>query len=110
MNLGSKYWLEHNGRKVFGRGPIQLLIHVDTLGSLRKAALSMNMSYTQAWHMIAALEEALGYRVLDKRIGGVNGGSSSLTPAARNLTDRFLAMENELNESERRIYSKYFKE
>ncbi len=108
MKLGSKYWLEYDGKKVFGKGPIQLLMAVDTLGSLRKAALSMNMSYTQAWHMIAALEDALGYKVLDKRIGGSKGGSSTLTPAARDLTDRFLAMESDLKEYEKKIYSKYF--
>lgn len=109
MKLGSKYWIDFGDERILGKGAVQLLIKVDELGSLRKASLSMNMSYTQAWHLLAKLEDTLGYKVLDKRIGGKKGGSSTLTPQARELTERFLSMESDLKSNADRIYAKYFK-
>lgn len=108
MNLVCKFWIESDRTKLFGKGPVQLLTKVDELGSLRKAAFALNMSYSKAWHLIANLEKHLGYAVLEKKIGGSRGGSSTLTLEARDLIERFLAMESELNEHAQQVYSKYF--
>lgn len=108
MELGSKYWLELGEDQIFGKGAVQLLQKVEELGSLRKASISLNMSYTQAWHMISAIEGALGCKILDKRIGGKKGGSSTLTAEAKSLISGFIAMEAELKTNAEHIYSKFF--
>ncbi len=108
MDIGWRVWLKKDKRKIFGKGPRELLLNVDKLGSLRKAALSMNMSYNKAWNLISNLEESLGFKILQKRVGGVNGGGSSLTKEAWILIDKYEKMEMEIEECVMDIYEKYF--
>lgn len=99
MDIGYKIWLKKDGEKLFGRGPRELLVKVDQLGSLNKAASSMNMSYSKAWNLVSNLEKALGFKVLDKKIGGIDGGSSSLTEEGRKLIEKYDRLEKEIEEA-----------
>lgn len=69
MRLRYKIWLETEG-KAFGEGPLQLLRQVDKLGSLSMAAQELNMSYSKAWKLINLLESNLGFKLLQREIGG----------------------------------------
>ncbi|MBE3113343.1 MAG: LysR family transcriptional regulator, partial [Actinobacteria bacterium] len=64
MKLRYKIWLEKNGEKVFGDGPLDILCRVERTGSLRQAAEEINMSYSLAWNLIKDLEERLGFKLL----------------------------------------------
>ena len=44
--------------KLFGPGAAQLLEGVDELGSLRRSAARMEMSYNKAWNVIAAVKSS----------------------------------------------------
>lgn len=110
IEIGSKIWLEKNGEKIFGKGPALLLLKVDELGSIRKAAFAMDMSYTKAWRLIVNLEEALGTPILEKRIGGADGGSSTLTAEAKALVERYTRMESEISHAMDLIFRKHFKD
>ncbi len=55
-----KLWLEHDGFMLLGQGPVELLSRIADMGSLRKAAESMNMSYRAAWGRLKRAEDALG--------------------------------------------------
>lgn len=76
------YLCDDQGKKFFGLGPMQLLLNVSELGSLKKAAEAMNLSYNKALGMIKAAEKGLGFPLTDKKIGGERGGGSTLTPAS----------------------------
>lgn len=108
IRLGRKIWIEVNGEKIFGKGPVMLLLKVDELGSLRKAAFAIDMSYTKAWYIITTIEKATGKEMLNKRIGGINGGSSKLTDEARAFIDLYVRMENEMAAEMEAIFEKYF--
>ena len=41
-------FLDENGEKIFGEGPARLLHNVAKTGSLRAAAMAMDMAYTKA--------------------------------------------------------------
>lgn len=110
FEIRSKLWIEKDERKILGRGPVKLLEEVDAQGSLRQAALSMGMSYTKAWHMVAALETAYGVPMLSKRIGGASGGSSTLTPEARELIRRYRQMEAEAEQYLDALYRRCFED
>ena len=56
--------------KLFGPGAAQLLAGVDELGSLRRSAARMEMSYNKAWSVIHGCEEQLGFALLERRSGG----------------------------------------
>lgn len=108
INIACKLWLEKNNDKFFGKGPMNLLLKVDELGSLRKAAFAMDMSYTKAWRLITHIETILETPILEKRIGGAEGGSSKLTPEARDLIARFTHIESEISQTVDQIFQKHF--
>ncbi|MEW6243157.1 MAG: LysR family transcriptional regulator [Bacillota bacterium] len=103
MRVGSKIWLESAGEKVFGDGPGEMLSKVDALGSLRQAAQEMNMSYSQAWNLITALEKRLGFPLLERSWGG-----SRLTPRARDLLLRYRRFRSKAESALERIFLEEF--
>ena len=55
------YLCNDENHRFFGEGPRQLLHAIDETGSLRSAALSMNMAYTKALRIIRDAETTLGF-------------------------------------------------
>lgn len=98
MKLAFKLWIvsDESNKKIFGDGPEELLIKIDKFGSLRQAANSMNMSYSKAWGIIENIEKQLGIKLLDKQIGGVKGGGSTLTPGARKLLEKYFNIKKDV--------------
>ena len=72
MNLSFKLFLEEENRYILGPGRVELLRAVEELGSLRKAAQKLGMSYRWAWGRLNDAEKALGVRLLahDENSGG----------------------------------------
>ncbi|GCD10197.1 winged helix-turn-helix domain-containing protein [Clostridium tagluense] len=110
MNVNWRIYLKEDNIKVFGKGPKMLLLKIDELGSIRKAAISMKLSYTKAWNMILNLEKGTGIKVLEKQIGGKNGGGSILTEEVRILIKKFDELEIEVGECITELFNKKFKE
>ena len=80
-------WLETGSGTFFGAGRAQLLARVDRLGSLKKAAASMGMSYRAAWGKIHQSEKELGVKLLSS--AGNRRDGLRLTRFARVLVERF---------------------
>lgn len=108
MNIGWRIWLTEEETKIFGKGPKELLQRTEKMGSLRKAAMSMNMSYSKAWGLISNLEKSLGFKILDKTIGGIDGGSSTLTEEGKALIDKYEELEKRVGEAILKIYEEIF--
>ena len=49
---------DDEGQKFFGEGPCQLLRGIEETGSLRAAALSMEMAYSKAMRLLKNAEKA----------------------------------------------------
>ena len=107
MKIMYKVWLDCDG-KAFGEGPDKLLQRVETTGSLHRAAAEMKMSYRKAWLMLRAMEQRLGFTLLERKVGGVSGGGSQLTPEARELMKRYEAFRKEVEGALQQIYIKHF--
>lgn len=110
MKLRYKIWLETEGGKVFGNGPLDILHRVERTGSLRQAAAEINMSYSQAWNLMRDLEKRLGFKLLKRKVGGESGGGSQLTEKARDLMMRFEMFRKRASESLILLYKEIFKE
>lgn len=108
MNIGWRIWLTKDETKIFGKGPKELLQRTGKMGSLRKAAISMNMSYSKAWNLVSNLEKTLNIKILDKTIGGVDGGSSTLTDEGKGLIDKYEELEKRVEEAIFKIYNDIF--
>ena len=94
--------------KLFGPGAAQLLEGVADLGSLRRSAARMEMSYNKAWSVVHACEEQLGFALLERRIGGAGGGGASLTEKGRALLARYRAFDRQAHEMLDQMAQEYF--
>lgn len=107
MKAMFKLWLDDNG-KVFGKGPLLLLQGVEKSGSLSEAAKNLGMSYNKAHNLIKSMEKKTNKKFLIKKIGGANGGSSTLTPEAKKLIEIYEVFEKDCTEYINKAYEKHF--
>jgi len=82
MEIKSKFWIENKGEAVLGGGKAGLLLTVDRLGSIQRAAEEFGMSYRHAWGAIRKIEQRAGFKILDTRLGGKDRGAQ-LTPEGK---------------------------
>ena len=108
LKLRYKIWLEKNGEKVFGDGPLDILCRVERTGSLRQAAEEINMSYSLAWNLMKDLEKRLGFNLLKRKVGGERGGGSQLTEQSRDLMMKFEIFRDKAQESLNLLYKEIF--
>ena len=99
---------DENGEKFFGEGPCRLLRLVEETGSLRCAAASMEMAYSKALKLVKQAEEALGFPLTQRSVGGRDGGGSTLTPEGRAFLQRYEAYRDACVQANRELYAKYF--
>ena len=109
LKLRYKLWIEKDGEKVFGDGPLDIFHRVEKTGSLRQAAEEINMSYSQAWNLIKDLEKRLGFNLLKRKVGGERGGGSEITEEARELMTKFKLFREEADQRLNLLYKKMFK-
>ena len=107
VKVACKIWLDHHG-KAFGEGPCELLKRVEKTNSLHEAAHQMDMSYSKAWKLIQTMEKRLGFPLLDKKIGGLSGGGSRVTPKGKDLMERYGRFHKDVKEALEKIYLKHF--
>lgn len=110
MKLNYKIWIEKDGEKVFGDGPLDILHRVERTGSLRQAAEEINMSYSQAWNLMRDLEKRLGFKLLKRKVGGEKGGGSEITEKAREMMMKFEIFRERADQNLNSLYRKIFKE
>lgn len=107
MKAKCKLWIDNNG-KVFGKGPYIILKEVEKSGSLSEAAKNIGMSYNKAHSLIKSIEKKLDTKLLIKKIGGVNGGSSTLTPEAKELMENYAKFQRDCEEYVDKSYKNHF--
>jgi molybdate transport system regulatory protein len=75
MEIKAKFWIENNGEVVLGGGKTALLLTLDRLGSIQRAADEFGMSYRHAWGAIKKIEQRAGFKIVDTRLGGKDRGA-----------------------------------
>ena len=103
-------FLDDNGEKFFGEGPARLLRGVEEQGSLRAAAMSMDMAYTKALKLIRNAETALGFALIRRSTGGKDGGGSYLTEKGKEWLERYEAYRDACKMSNSALYLEFFPE
>jgi len=73
-----------------------LLWRISETNSLTEAAKLLKISYRNAWGRIRKIEASSGKRILETRVGGTTGGSSTLTPDGMSLLRGFRRTANYL--------------
>lgn len=99
---------DDNGIKFFGEGPCRLLRCVEKNGSLRAAAMEMEMAYSKASKILKQAEEKLGFSLTTRTAGGKDGGGSVLTPEGRQLLLRYEAYRDACIKANQELYRTFF--
>ena len=95
MEIKTKFWIENKGEVVLGGGKTALLLAVDRLGSIQRAADEFGMSYRHAWGANKKIEKRAGFKILDKRLGGRDGGAQ-LTPKGKIFVEKIDSLLKDL--------------
>lgn len=103
-------FFDDNNNKFFGEGPAKLLHAIEEYGSLRTAAMSMNMAYTKALKILRNAENALGFPLTTRTTGGKDGGGSKLTPEGKEWLKRYEDYRDACIQANRQLYMEFFSE
>ena len=102
FTVRSKIWLEADGHAFLGDGRYRLLEAVERKGSINAAAREMGISYRKAWSQLQAMEGSAPFPLLVRKVGGKAGGSSRLTPEARQLMKTFQQLRERIRDETER--------
>ncbi len=95
--LTGRIWFELDGQRILGKGRIELLERIEKSGSIRQAALQMEMSYKQAWDLIKDMNTRFSEPVLISKRGGKGGGNAQITEKGKELIAQFHALKLEFD-------------
>ena len=98
MHARLKAWVVFDERVKFGDGRADLLDLVAELGSLKKAVAKIGMSYRNAWGYLRELEEAAGFKLVERTPGGGPEGGTQLTAKGRQFLARYRRFRQELDQ------------
>ncbi|WDF77207.1 LysR family transcriptional regulator [Mucilaginibacter sp. KACC 22773] len=93
-----KLYIEVNGERVIGPGRVELLERIKESGSIRQAAMQMNMSYRQAWQFIDHMNTNMGDPVVISVRGGKGGGKAEVTPKGLKVIGEFKVFYKKFHE------------
>jgi molybdate transport system regulatory protein len=82
-------WIEAEGRVVLSKWRVGLLEAIGEAGSISGAAEKLGIQYRLAWDRLEEMENGLGVRLVERRVGGVHGGGAVLTETGREYIERF---------------------
>lgn len=108
MRAVTSIYLFKDDVRFFGEGPCRLLRGIQEYGSLRASAATMDLSYSKATVIMNRAEEALGFTLAEKQIGGKGGGGSKLTPEAIVFLEKYEAYREACYEANRKLYLEFF--
>jgi len=97
MRLGIHLWLGTENGAYLGHGRIELLSHIDALGSISQAAKAMKMSYKAAWEAVNEMNRLSPEPIVERATGGRGGGGTVLTKRGRELIAIFRRLEEAQN-------------
>lgn len=94
----------------FGPGPRQLLLAIQTRGSVAAACEAIGISYSKGRGIIRRMEQELGFELVERRQGGTGGGSAGLTVKGEIFLEIFARYERTVQDYARSIFKDYFRE
>lgn len=87
FKVNGSLWVEKEGQRFFGPGPVELLEYIEETGSISKAAKKMQMSYKKAWEIVNKLNTMTASPLVTTATGGTEGGGSSISEEARQMIE-----------------------
>jgi molybdate transport system regulatory protein len=103
-----RVWVVFGNRLKFGDGRARLLELIDDRGSLRQAAAELDMSYRNAWGYLQELEDAAGFKVVERAPDGTLRSGMRLTANGRDVLACYRKFQRRLDEAAARHFERTF--
>jgi molybdate transport system regulatory protein len=86
LRVRTKVWIEgHEGGVVMSAFRAGLLLAIEEHRSVAAAARAVGLPYRTAWKKLQEMERSAGIALLASEAGGLGGGQTALTDAAREM-------------------------
>lgn len=103
-----RLWVEtEDGRPFLGPGRVRLLERIAELGSIAKAANELGMSYRKAWELIRSMNETSKQELVERRVGGRDGGGAVLSETGKYLVQKYRNIQS-MADKQMEAYAKKF--
>jgi molybdate transport system regulatory protein len=93
--LSGSLWLNRAEHKFLGGDRINLLVKIDELGSITKAAKAVGISYKTAWETVNLINNLAEKPLVDRLTGGKGGGGTSLTVEGKRIVTQYQTIQEE---------------
>lgn len=80
----------------FGPGKAELLLAIQTTGSISAAGKHLGMSYRRAWLLVDAMNRCFQQPLVETATGGSHGGGTQLTALGMDVLERYQQLQQEL--------------
>ena len=80
------------------------------VAELSEACRRMEMAYSKGWKITKRAEEDLGFPLMDGSRGGSHGGKTTLTEEGKEFLEKYEKFLEEVEESTKKSFEKYFLE
>ena len=104
-----RLWVVFGERIKFGHGRAELLRLIDELGSIKQAVAQVGMSYRYAWGYLRDLEQAVGFKLLERKPGGGLAGGTRLTPDGRKFLAHYALFKQSVDGAVDRHFKRVFR-
>jgi molybdate transport system regulatory protein len=105
-----RVWVTFGDDLKFGDGRARLLEAIEARGSLKQAAKAFEMSYRNAWGYLRELEQAAGFKFVERVAGGGPASGMRLTDAGKGFLRRYRVFRGALEQSTQRHFDRIFKQ
>jgi molybdate transport system regulatory protein len=95
FSLRGALWMSAGDDVVVDPQRIALLVKIDELGSISRAAKAVGWGYKSAWDAVETMNLVAGKALVAKSVGGRGGGGTRLTDHGRTLVRTFRLVERE---------------
>lgn len=108
MRARFKLWIEEDEKLIFSGWRAELLEAIEETGSLSEAASRLKIHFRSAWGRVHEMEQRLGVKLVETRVGGAGGGGARLTPAGSDLLRRYRQLDADLAAEVERRFAELF--
>lgn len=92
--LSGRLLLDRAGLPFLGETRVALLEAIAALGSISKAAKQVGLSYKSAWEAVEAMNNLSPELLVERSVGGRNGGGTRVTASAERLIRLYRGVES----------------
>jgi len=103
-----RVWIMFGEDLKFGAGRARLLELIDEMKSLRQAAQALDMSYRNAWGYLRDLEQAAGFKFVERVPGGGPESGMRLTRPAKRFLERYQKFRSAMDATARQQFNRAF--